>query len=79
MALLLCIVIAYEAQTGRRYLEPRWEVGEEEELAEEQQVERRRQWHAQVQVYSDCMAVTHATRRTRAALRDQVKYGDMMS
>ena len=29
MALLLCILMAYEAQTGRCEIGPEWEIGEE--------------------------------------------------
>ena len=36
MALLLCILMAYEAQTGRCAVERRWEVREEVKLTEEQ-------------------------------------------
>ncbi len=42
MALLLCILMAYEAQTGRCVLE---EVGEETAPSEEQMEDRRAEWH----------------------------------
>ncbi len=75
MALLLGIMIAYEAQTGRCCIEPMWEVGEQEDLSEEQRDQRRALWKAQISVHADCMAAIHATRRPGASLRDQFKFG----
>ncbi len=75
MALLLCILVAYVAQTGRCVIEPGWEVGENAEPTEEERMARRAAWKGQLVVHVDCMAVTQATRLVGSSLRDQIKFG----
>ncbi len=57
MALLLCILMAYESQCERSVVEPPWEDREELALSEEQRAIRRAEWSGQITVHADCMAV----------------------
>ena len=75
MALLLCILMAYESQCDRCFMEPAWEDREELNLTVEQREARKHEWNGQITVHADCMAVIHAVRRPGAALRDQFKHG----
>ena len=75
MALLLGILMAYEAQTGRCVIAPEWEVGEDAKPTEEEHEASRAAWKGQIVVHADCMAVIQATSRVGASLRDQFKFG----
>jgi hypothetical protein len=72
---MLCLIIAYEAQTGRCCIEPPWETGLEECLDEEQLADRKVCWSGQVNINADCMAVMHATNKPGSTVRDQFKFG----
>lgn len=59
VALLLRVLMAYEAQTGQCVIEPRWEVGDNATPDEVQHEASRVTWSRQVAVHADCMAVRH--------------------